>query len=88
MVTERTLQLLALRVPVNCRSACRDRAAGLQYGKDGSLDIYVQTTPPASHESNWLPAPTGRFSLTMRLHLPQPRVLDGLYRYPTVEVAR
>jgi len=22
---------------------------------DGSIDIYIQNTPPAGHESNWLP---------------------------------
>jgi hypothetical protein len=69
------------------RYAVGDRTAGLQYGSDGSLDIYIQHDPPAGHESNWLPAPPGRFELTLRLYLPKPSVLDGRYEYPKVDVA-
>jgi len=67
------------------RYAIGDRTPGLQYGADGSLDLYIQHDPPAGHAANWLPAPTGPFFLTMRLYLPKRSVLDGEYRYPTVE---
>jgi len=70
------------------RYAIGDRTPGLQYGKDGSLDIYIQREAPAGHASNWLPAPAGPFSLTMRLYLPKPSVLDGRYQYPVVQVLR
>jgi hypothetical protein len=70
--------------PIN-RYAISDSTAGLQYGSDGSLDIYIQHDPPAGHESNWLPAPTGGFYLSLRLYLPKPEVLEGRYTYPTIE---
>ena len=72
--------------PIN-RYAVGDRTAGLQYGTDGSLDIYIQHDPPAGHEANWLPAPAGRFELTLRLYLPKAQVLDGHYEYPKVQAA-
>jgi hypothetical protein len=70
--------------PIN-RYAVGDRTAGLQFGTDGSLDIYIQHDPPVGHESNWLPAPAGRFTLTLRLYLPKASVLDGHYDYPKVQ---
>jgi hypothetical protein len=30
----------------------------------------VSAAPPAGHESNWLPAPTGPFTLSLRLYAP------------------
>ena len=58
---------------------------GLQTNPDGSLDLYLQATPPTSHTSNWLPIPTGAFTLTMRIYVPLPPVLLGSYRLPPVE---
>jgi hypothetical protein len=58
---------------------------GLQTNPDGSLDLYLQATLPAAHTSNWLPIPTGVFTLTMRIYLPLPPVLSGGYRLPPVE---
>jgi hypothetical protein len=66
------------------RYAISDHTPGLRYGPDGSLDIYIQHDPPAGHESNWLPAPTGGFYLSMRLYLPKPAVLEEQYQYPVV----
>ncbi|BAV04496.1 Uncharacterized conserved protein [Filimonas lacunae] len=44
----------------------RDR---LLYNADGSLDIYIQKEHPGNNKaSNWLPAPAGAFSLTMRMY--------------------
>ncbi len=54
---------------------------------NGSLDIYIQNTPPAGHESNWLPAPTGDFMLWLRDYQPGPSVLSGAYKVPPVEEA-
>jgi hypothetical protein len=53
------------------RYSIGDRTPGVAYGKDGSLDVYVAPTAPAGHESNWLPAPNGRYSLSLRLYAPQ-----------------
>ena len=39
------------------RYSVSDRS-GLLSNADGSVDIYIQNTAPAGHQSNWLPAPT------------------------------
>jgi len=62
--------------------------SGLVLNADGSLDVYIQNAPPADHESNWLPAPTGKFSLFLRVYLPDPAILNGSYRVPPVIEAR
>jgi hypothetical protein len=67
--------------PIN-RFALGDRDA-LQPGQDGSLDILVQhTSPGPDKQSNWLPAPTGPFSLCLRLYAPRPEALDGRWNPP------
>ena len=58
--------------------------SGLVPNADGSLDIYLQRTAPAGHESNWLPAPAGAFKLMLRAYLPGRAVLDGKYHVPPV----
>ena len=58
--------------------------SGLVPNADGSLDIYLQRTAPAGHESNWLPAPAGYFKLMLRAYLPGRAVLDGEYHVPPV----
>jgi hypothetical protein len=55
----------------------------LSFNADGSLDLWIQATAPES-TSNWLPAPAGRFSLTLRLYWPDDRVLDGTWTAPPV----
>ena len=52
---------------------------------DGSIDIYLQRTAPSGHESNWLPAPAGKFKLMLRAYLPGPAVLQGEYHVPPVQ---
>lgn len=58
--------------------------SGLVLNANGSLDIYIQNAPPAGHESNWLPAPTGDFLLFLRIYVPGQAVLNGTYRPPPV----
>jgi hypothetical protein len=66
------------------RNAIGDRDA-LKFNVDGSLDLYVQNESPGTDkESNWLPAPTGAFNLTMRLYAPKAEVLDGRWAPPAV----
>lgn len=56
------------------RFSIGDRTPGLQYNEDGSLDVYIQSTPPEGHESNWLPSPPeGIFRVNYRIYLPQER---------------
>jgi len=57
---------------------------GLAPNTDSSVDIYIQNTAPAGHESNWLPAPTGKFILWLRVYMPGTAILDGEYEVPPV----
>lgn len=72
-----------VRNPID-RSGVGSRSALTPNG-DGSIDIYLQRTAPVGHESNWLPAPAGRFKLTLRAYLPGRAVLEGEYHVPPVE---
>lgn len=60
----------------------------LRYNDDGSLDIYVQNASPGKDkEANWLPAPSDKFILMMRLYWPRekaPSILDGTWKPPAV----
>jgi hypothetical protein len=62
-----------------------NRTKGVHYNADGSLDVYVQTTAPTGHESNWLPAPPAGFQVTMRLYGPLASALNDTYAYPTIQ---
>jgi hypothetical protein len=68
--------------PVN-RYSVSDRSS-LTQNSDGSIDIYIQNTAPAGHESNWLPAPSGNFILWLRVYLPGQTILNGEYQVPSV----
>ena len=68
--------------PIN-RFSVSERT-GLVSNADGSVDIYIQNTAPAGHESNWLPAPTSKFMLWLRVYLPGATILDGRYKVPSV----
>jgi hypothetical protein len=68
--------------PIN-RYSISDRS-GLAQNTDGSVDIYIQNAAPAGHESNWLPAPTGKFILWLRVYMPGAAILDGEYEVPPV----
>lgn len=56
----------------------------LAQNSDGSVDIYIQGTTPVDHESNWLPAPRGRFILWLRVYLPSKSILGGEYQVPPI----
>jgi hypothetical protein len=66
--------------PIN-RYHVGDRS-GLVPNVDGSVDIYIQNTAPAGHESNWLPAPTSTFILWFRVYMPGAAILDRTYQAP------
>lgn len=63
----------------------------LQANADGSVDILIQhESPGKDKESNWLPAPAGRFVLMLRLYWPDegaPSILDGSWTIPAVRKA-
>jgi len=57
---------------------------------DGSVTLYFQhESPGKDKESNWLPAPNGRFNLMLRMYWPQernPSILDGTWQPPPVRM--
>jgi hypothetical protein len=63
----------------------------LKANLDGSVDLYLQKdSPGADKESNWLPAPAGKFILMLRLYWPNPEnpsILDGTWSIPAVTQA-
>jgi hypothetical protein len=63
----------------------------LKPNPDGSTDLYIQKDSPGpDKESNWLPAPPGRFVLMLRLYWPRekaPSILDGTWVPPAVRPA-
>jgi hypothetical protein len=72
--------------PIN-RYSVSDRT-GLTQNPDGSVDIFIQTSAPAGHESNWLPAPVGQFILWLRVYIPGEAILNGEYIVPPVEAVK
>jgi hypothetical protein len=59
---------------------------------DGSADVSIQNeNPGAEKESNWLPAPKGKFILMLRLYWPKekaPSILDGSWVIPPLKIAK
>ena len=73
--------------PIN-RYAIGDRTAGLKTNADGSLDVWIgHDNPGPERASNWLPAPAGPFTMTLRAYLPKPELLSGAYRLPPMTAA-
>ncbi len=61
----------------------------LKANADGSIDLLIQhESPGPDMESNWLPAPQGKFILMMRLYWPDegnPSIIDGSWTIPPVK---
>ncbi|HEY3676286.1 MAG TPA: DUF1254 domain-containing protein, partial [Candidatus Tumulicola sp.] len=59
----------------------------LSFAADGSLTICVQPEAPAdaAQRANWLPAPSGDFSLYIRAYWPKVAALDGSWTPPAVK---
>jgi hypothetical protein len=55
------------------------------HNTDGPLDIYIQHDEPSGQESNWLPAPEGKFYMILRMAKPGPEILNGTYQIPQVQ---
>ena len=51
--------------------------------EDGGITLYLQhESPGKDKEPNWLPAPEGPFSATLRLYWPKAEALDGTWTPP------
>lgn len=63
----------------------------LKANADGSVDLYIQNeSPGADKQSNWLPAPKGKFLLMLRMYWPNetpPSIIDGSWSPPAVRKA-
>jgi hypothetical protein len=60
----------------------------LKFNLDGSLDLCIQKYPPSvDKESNWLPAPEGKFILMLRFYWPKESVISGSWQIPPVKRA-
>ncbi len=60
----------------------------LVFNADGSLDLWVQATPPSEKEAaaNWLPVQMDApFLLNARLYWPEDKALNGQWKMPVVE---
>lgn len=66
------------------RYSIGDRTAGLEYGADGSLTLYLQHEQPSAGEANWLPTPKGGFFAVMRLYEPAQEALSNEYELPRI----
>jgi len=55
---------------------------------DGSVDIYIQNAAPVGHESNWLPGPSDKFTLWLRVYIPGEAILHSEYTVPPVVEVR
>ncbi len=71
--------------PIN-RYSVGDRTKGTVYGKDGSIEIFMQHEEPTDpkERANWLPAPKGLFYLVSRHYSPRPAILTGDWTPPPV----
>jgi hypothetical protein len=70
--------------PIN-RYTINQFTPGVKYDADRSLDIYVQSTPPAGHKSNWLPSTSaGQFEVILRMYGPKHSALNNTYQYPPI----
>ena len=57
----------------------------LKFNADSSVDLYIQNLSPGKDkENNWLPAPKGKFNLTMRMYWPAEEFLSGNWTPPAV----
>ncbi|WP_416674840.1 DUF1254 domain-containing protein [Egbenema bharatensis] len=58
----------------------------LKRDDDQGITLYIQNDSPGTDkESNWLPAPTGPFWVTVRLYWPKEEALNGPWKLPPMQ---
>jgi hypothetical protein len=72
--------------PIN-RYEIASHTPDLVYRSDGSLSITVSNTQPTDPTTNWLPAPTDNFFLTLRTYIPQAPILNQTWQPPALQLA-
>ena len=67
------------------RYSAGTKSSNLQYNEDGSLTLHASANPPSDDRlTNWLPAPSGPFSLYIRAYWADAAILDGTWHPPQV----
>lgn len=62
------------------------KSKSLTYNSDGSLTLYFGSDSPGkAKETNWVPAPVGKFSLYLRCYWSEQAIIDGSWMPPNVE---
>lgn len=56
----------------------------LKWNPDGSLTVSIHGQSKASSSGNWLPAPSGRFVLYLRIYVPDEIAINGEWSPPAV----
>jgi len=70
------------------RYAIGNRTPGLKTNDDGTLDLWIgHDDPGEGRRANWLPAPAGPFTMTLRAYLPGRSLLNGEYLLPPMTLA-
>jgi hypothetical protein len=68
------------------RQSLGTKNKALKHNEDGSLTLYAGAkSPGGDKESNWLPAPNGKFSLYIRTYWAEKAVLDATWKPPVVK---
>ncbi len=68
------------------RYSIGDRTKGLKTAADGSLTLHVSHGSPGPDlESNWLPAPAGKYSLVARIYGPSEAAKRGAWSLPPLQ---
>jgi hypothetical protein len=71
------------------RYSIGDRTKGLEYDKDGGLTLFVgHDSPGLDKESNWLPAPAGKYSFVARVYGPSEAAMTGQWKLPPLTAVK
>src|SRR4029079_14681358 len=80
---------LLIENPINRYLINSPMLPDLKKNPDGSITLYMQKdSPGADKESNWLPAPAGKFILMLRMYWPNeksPSIINGTWTIPPVK---
>ncbi|MEU8901167.1 DUF1214 domain-containing protein [Nocardia sp. NPDC048505] len=61
------------------------RSDRLRPSADGTLTVALSADRPRTPVANWLPVPDSPFTVMHRTYFPGSAVIDGTYRYPSLE---
>jgi hypothetical protein len=76
-------QQLLVANPINRYLINSPMLPNLKRDADGGITLYVQhSSPGATKESNWLPAPAGPFMNILRIYWPEQTPIDGTWKQP------